>query len=145
MRETGIVSGYWNPLHGGHLEYIEAAKSRCNYLVAIVNNDYQIELKGSRKFMDENHRFRIMGALKSVDCVFLSIDKDKSVCETIKCVKKMFHDDDLYFFNSGDRVDSNLDNAEIKLCKELMIKYIVIPLPKIYSSSKLLEEVIKNG
>ena len=49
-----IVSGYFNPIHKGHIEYFKIAKSLCNYLVVIVNNDLQRELKGSKKFMSED-------------------------------------------------------------------------------------------
>ena len=79
-----IVSGYFNPIHKGHIEYFKIAKSLCNYLVVIVNNDLQRELKGSKKFMSEDERSFIVSELKSVDEVFLSIDKDKSVSKTIE-------------------------------------------------------------
>ena len=63
----GIVSGYFNPIHRGHLEYINAAKKECDFLVVIVNNDLQVKLKKSKVFMDENHRFEIV----SNSCGFL--------------------------------------------------------------------------
>ena len=53
----GIVSGYFNPVHYGHIEYINAAKQNCDKLIAVINSDYQRELKGSKEFMDELYNF----------------------------------------------------------------------------------------
>jgi cytidyltransferase-like protein len=52
VSKIGIVSGYFNPIHQGHIEYINAAKDECDYLVVIVNNDDQVKLKGSAVFMN---------------------------------------------------------------------------------------------
>jgi cytidyltransferase-like protein len=87
--DIGIVSGYFNPIHQGHLEYFNAAKDQCKNLIVIVNNDYQVSLKGSKPFMDENHRSIIVNNIKSVNKTIISIDKDKSVCETIKLIKRL--------------------------------------------------------
>ena len=65
----GIISGYFNPLHTGHLDYIEAAKKHCNLLYAIVNSDFQVTLKGSTPFMNQKDRLRIVEALRDVDRV----------------------------------------------------------------------------
>ena len=68
-----IVSGYFNPLHKGHIELFHNAKKKGNALFIIVNNDYQRGLKGSKEFMSENERVLIISELKIVDKVFLSI------------------------------------------------------------------------
>jgi len=138
----GIVSGYFNPLHLGHLEYIEAAKKQCDHLIVIVNNDLQVELKGSKKFMDEVHRYKIMFSLKNVDDVMVSIDTDKTVCGTINFIRTSFPEHDMYFFNSGDRIgENNIESSEVILCKKLGIKYVAIDLPKKYYSSQLLKSI----
>ena len=51
-----IVSGYFNPIHKGHLEYFNNAKSVADKLFVIVNNDHQRALKGSKEFKDESER-----------------------------------------------------------------------------------------
>ena len=62
----GIVSGYFNPLHSGHLEYINAAKKDCDFLITIVNNDNQVFIKKSKFFMTESHRLDIIKNIKNV-------------------------------------------------------------------------------
>lgn len=139
--KIGIVSGYFNPVHYGHIEYINAAKENCDKLIAVINSDHQRELKGTKEFMDENHRARIIFNLKSVDDVFISIDKDKTQCQTLRYLKNKYKQDDLIFFNSGDRKGSNLVTAESDVCKEIGIEESILDLPKIYSSSDLLKKL----
>lgn len=138
---VGIVSGYFNPVHRGHIEYINAAKNRCDYLVVIVNSDAQVQLKGSVPFMDENHRGFIVKNLKSVDDVVVSRDKDKTVCETIRHLHGWWSDREveMRFFNSGDRV-KNSESSEVRVCEELGIEYVNLPLPKVCSSSELIHK-----
>lgn len=138
---VGIVSGYFNPIHLGHIQYIEAAKERCDHLIAIVNNDLQVELKGSKKFMDQTHRCKIIRALRAVDDAWISEDTDRHVCKTIELVRNRFPTYEMYFFNSGDRIGNNAESSEVILCKKLGIKYVAISLPKLYASSKLLEKL----
>lgn len=135
---VGIVSGYFNPLHYGHIEYINGAKKYSDKLVCIVNSDHQVTLKGSRLFMDEQHRTKILANLKSVDEVLISIDKDKAQCESLEYVRNKYPNDDLIFFNSGDRKGKNLVSSESDTCKKIGIKVEILDLPKIYSSSELL-------
>lgn len=138
--KVGIVSGYFNPIHAGHIEYVNEAKRKSDMLVAIVNSDKQVKIKGSVPFMDEYHRILIVANLKAVDATTISQDSDGTVCETLRYLKGRYEKDDLTFFNSGDRVDENPDNAEQTICKLLNIKYAVLRLPKVYSSSKLIRD-----
>ena len=95
---VGVVSGYFNPLHGGHLEYINSAKDNCDFLIAIVNSDLQVFLKGSKRFMDEEHRREIVSNLKSVDLAAISLDLDKTQCCTLKKIREMFPFSKISFF-----------------------------------------------
>ena len=138
MKKGVIVSGYFNPLHKGHIEYLKLSKKKGDILIVIVNNDFQRELKGSKKFMDEKERQLIIAELRVVDKVYLSIDKDKSVSKTIqKIYNELKNEFELFFANGGDQDNSSI--LESKVCKELNIKMIDGLGSKIQSSSWLLK------
>ncbi len=139
--EIGIVSGYFNPLHFGHIEYINGAKEKCIRLVVVVNNDYQVKLKKSRPFMDDVHRANIMHSIKGVDFSLISHDKDSTQCETLKYLKSLWPNERMAFFNSGDRDITTVDTSEQTLCKSLDIDFILLGQPKIYSSRDLLKNL----
>ena len=99
--KTIIVSGYFNPLHKGHIEYLKNAKNLAHELFVIVNNDFQRELKGSKEFMDERERVLIVSNLKMVDKCYLSIDTDKSVSKTIRKIYNELSSDYFLAFGNG--------------------------------------------
>ena len=134
-----IVSGYFNPLHKGHLEYLNQSKAIADKLIVIVNNDHQRALKGSKAFQDQEERVIIISNLKAVDEVVLSIDQDRTVCETIRYISEKFGKDyDLAFANGGDQ--SNETIPEVSVCEELGIALLDGLGEKIQSSSWLLEK-----
>ena len=134
-----IVSGYFNPIHKGHIELFHNAKSKGDKLFVIVNNDVQRELKGSKEFMLEDERILIVSQFKIVDEVFLSIDKDSTVRESIQEIYSIYNSNcELYFANGGDQNNNTI--PEVKICKELNIRLIDGLGDKIQSSSWLLNK-----
>ena len=132
-----IVSGYFNPLHKGHIEYFHLAKQNGERLLVIVNNDNQRILKGSKAFMNEEERKLIINELKIVDDVVLSIDQDKSVKESLELVHSKFSKEyDLIFANGGDQAAQSIPEKET--CEKLNIDLIDKMGDKIQSSSWLL-------
>ena len=123
------ISGYFDPIHVGHIEYINNAKKLGDWLVVIVNNNNQCALKKGKYFMDEKDRVLIVKNIKAVDEVFLSIDEDKTVCKSLKKVNPDV------FANGGDR--KNYEIPESKVCKENNIQIIDGLGDKIRSSSDL--------
>jgi D-beta-D-heptose 7-phosphate kinase/D-beta-D-heptose 1-phosphate adenosyltransferase len=133
-----IVSGYFNPLHKGHLEYFNNAKALCDELFVIVNNDHQRELKGSKPFQNEQERLFIVSNIKAVNKAILSTDKDRTVCESIRLLANEYGADyDLAFANGGDQNNDTI--PEIPVCKELGVALIDGLGQKIQSSSWLLK------
>lgn len=140
MKQSAIiVSGYFNPVHKGHIEYFEQAKEHGDLLFVIVNSDTQRQLKGSKEFQDENERMLIVSNLKMVDKTILAIDKDRTVRETIQKIHQDFGTTyNLLFANGGDQNNNIIPEKET--CNELNIKLIDGLGDKIQSSSWLLKK-----
>lgn len=138
-----IISLYGNPIHSGHIDYISDAFSSKAVLVAIVNTDKQVKIKGSQIFMDEQERLKIISAIKGVQYAVLSIDDDGSVCETLRAIAELTPDCPKAFKKGGDRTIDNIPEAET--CKELGILMIFgIGGEKTQSSSWLLNKLKKE-
>jgi cytidyltransferase-like protein len=132
-----IVSGYFNPIHKGHIEYFNNAKANGDKLIVIVNNDHQRALKGSKEFQKEDERVFIVSNIKSVDKVFLSIDQDRTVCATIKFLYDQLSSEyEISFANGGDQNNNSI--PEVPICRDLGIELIEGLGDKIQSSSWLL-------
>ena len=140
MIRVGICSGYFNPLHVGHLEYLRESRSKCDLLYVIINNDEQVRLKQSVPFMNEDNRAAIVKSLRGVSDVVISIDDDLSVARTLEYIRSKFSH--AVFFNSGDR--SIPHPQEDDVCKRLNIEQVFLGQPKIESSSRLLENLGKT-
>ena len=137
-----VISGYFNPIHTGHLDYISAASDMGDKLVVIVNNDKQVSIKGSTPFMEEVQRMRIVNSIKGVNKTVLSIDTDGAVTETLKLIYDEYSVD--YFFdsmvfaNGGDRTKGNSPEEEYCNWRGIRTAYNVGG-KKTQSSSELLK------
>ena len=133
-----IVSGYFNPVHKGHLEYFNNAKLLADELFVIVNNDHQRELKGSKEFQKEDERMIIVSNIKAVDKAILSIDEDRTVCTTLQMIAEKYGSEfDLAFANGGDQNNDTI--PERPICEKAGIALIDGLGDKIQSSSWLLK------
>tara|TARA_B100001741_G_scaffold19678_1_gene14660 strand:- start:918 stop:1340 length:423 start_codon:yes stop_codon:yes gene_type:complete len=134
-----IVSGYFNPLHKGHLEYFHFAKQQGDLLFVIVNSDHQRKLKKSKQFQDEEERCLIISNLKIVNQTILSIDKDRTVQKTLQHIYNLHNINyRLAFANGGDQ--NNQTIPERTICDKLGIQLIDGLGEKIQSSSWLLRK-----
>ncbi len=126
---TVAASGYFDPIHKGHIEYLRMARELGDELIVILNNDAQCKLKKGKSFMNEDERKIILEAIRYVDKVFLSCDEDGSVCKSLQAVKPDI------FTNGGDRFKSEIPEKEI--CDKLNIMMVDGLGNKIQSSSDL--------
>ena len=114
--ETKVcVSGYFNPLHIGHIRHFRDAK-KLGTLIVIVNNDKQIELAGSKPLMSEMERLEIVKSIRYVDDAMLSIDDDDTVCRTLEMISPNV------FAKGGNKTKDTI--PERKLCDKLDIKIV---------------------
>ena len=143
MKKAIIVSGYFNPLHKGHIELFEISKQLCDMLIVIVNSDLQRYLKGNKEFQLEEERLEIIKSIRYVDWATISIDTDKTQYDSIKEIYSIYKDTHkLAFANGGDQNNNTIPEADI--CRELGIELIEGLGNKIQSSSWLLKNYEKN-
>lgn len=132
------ASGYFDPIHVGHIEYLKKARALGDALVVIVNNDEQAKKKKGFSFMCQEERCAVVRSLACVDTVMLSIDSDRTVCESLALA-----DPDI-FAKGGDTSLSTGNIPEKKVCDEQDIKLVDGLGDKIQSSRWLLREVKKK-
>lgn len=139
-KKAVIVSGYFNPIHKGHLEYFNNARALGDALFVIVNSDHQRELKGSKAFQNEEERLYIVSNIKAVDTAILSIDSDRTVCETLKKIAEDFGSEyELAFANGGDQNNDTI--PEKPVCEAVGITLVDGLGDKVQSSSWLLNKL----
>ena len=136
-----VASGYFDPLHSGHIRYFREAKKLGDKLIVIVNNDKQTKLKKGHPFMRQDERLEIVKAIKYVDDVFLSVDKDRTV---VKSIMKIRPD----IFAVGADYSKNMliekkicDKFGIKIVDRLARRFLIHPKFK-QSSSKILSKYL---
>jgi glycerol-3-phosphate cytidylyltransferase/D-beta-D-heptose 7-phosphate kinase/D-beta-D-heptose 1-phosphate adenosyltransferase len=111
-----IVSGYFSPLHVGHLDMIEAAAGIGDRLIVIVNNNAQQLAKKGKLIIDEQDRLRLVRALRAVDDAFIAVDQDRTVSKSIRLAATKYPDHRLIFANGGDRQPGFV--PELAVCEE---------------------------
>ena len=147
MKKVIITSGYFNPIHIGHINLIREARKLGDFLVVIVNNDEQVKMKGSCPFMPENERAEIIKALKYVDEVFLSVDsfsdgKEVPIPKSLEEVAKKYPGK-LYFAKGGDRDINHIPWQEKEVCDKFGIEVVTnVGGGKVQSSSWLIKKAV---
>lgn len=136
-----IASGYFNPIHKGHIEYLNRSKALGDFLYVIVNNDYQRSLKGSKEFQLQDERRYILKNIKAVDDVIIAIDKNRQVDDTVQLIYNQMKDkfDKFIFTNGGDQTAETIGEKEV--CERLGIEMVFGLGDKIQSSSWLINKL----
>ena len=134
--KTIIASGYFDPIHAGHVEYLKTAKNLGDKLIVIVNNDKQAILKKGYFFMPAEDRIKIIKALVHVDEAVISMDEDSTVCNTLEMLFNKY--DNCVLAKGGDRFANEIPEA--KICLKYNVPIIDGLGEKIRSSSELVKE-----
>lgn len=114
MSKIVLITGGWDPLHSGHIAYINAAKSLGDILLVGVNTDEWLVRKKGKAFLSIAERVNIVENIKAVDGVVLFDDSDGSAKEAIRNVRLMYPTDEIIFANGGDRTRKNIPEMNIK-------------------------------
>lgn len=133
-----ITSGYFDPMHRGHLELLELSRAQGDVLWVIVNNDVQAALKKGKAFIDQDTRLAVTSALRIVDRAVLAIDQDGSVCATLEKLigEARAAGHDAFFCKGGDRNAGNI--PEMAVLNRYGAKLIDGLGAKIDSSSRII-------
>ncbi|MER6666495.1 adenylyltransferase/cytidyltransferase family protein [Amycolatopsis japonica] len=142
--KASIVSGYFNPLHQGHLDLFEAAQARSGYLIVIVNNDHQQVLKKGRVIQVEDVRARIVRALRIVDDVYVAVEQGPGINESFDLIRAAYPDTELEFCNGGDRRNVDelpADEVEAGARNDISMIYGIGGTDKADSSTRILSDM----
>jgi len=109
-----VVSGGFDPIHSGHIAYLESARGYGDKLIVALNSDSWLEKKKGKFFMPFDERKSIIKSIKFVDEVVSFEDDDKGSCvNALEQIKKSYPDDDIYFANGGDRDKKNIPEMSV--------------------------------
>lgn len=113
MKTIVLITGGFDPLHSGHIAYIQAAKKLGDILVVGVNSDAWLTRKKGVPFMPEKERCAIVKNIVGVDFVITFNDDDGSAKHAITMVRQSYPQDHIIFANGGDRTSSNIPEMDI--------------------------------
>ena len=114
MRKIVLVTGGFDPIHSGHVEYLKSAKKLGDTLIVGVNSDDWLIRKKGRPFMPITERVTLIENLKMVDHVILFNDTDNTAIEAIKNVKALYPHETVVFANGGDRTKENIPEMVVE-------------------------------
>ena len=134
-----LVTGGFDPIHSGHIEYLKAAKQLGDKLLVGINSDGWLERKKGKAFMPSTERTQIIRHLEMVDNVFLFDDTDGSALEAINDARLLYPEAHIIFANGGDRTSINIPEMS-HTDQNLSFEFSVGGADKKNSSSWILTE-----
>ena len=108
-----IASGGFDPIHSGHIHYLNEASELGNYLIVAVNSDAWLARKKGKAFMNWEERATIVENLRCVDSVIEFDDFDGTAKNAILKIRKFNKDAKIIFANGGDRTEKNIPEMDI--------------------------------
>lgn len=139
MKKIVLITGGFDPVHSGHINYIKAARELGDILVVGVNSDAWLQRKKGRSFMPILERTNILRNIVGVDYVIDFDDADGTAKQAIRMVRQSYPQDQIIFANGGDRTDENIPEMDVA---DDNVKFVfgVGGFKKANSSSWILEE-----
>lgn len=144
MKKIVLISGGFDPIHSGHIEYIKEAKKLGDILVVAANSDAWLEKKKGKAFLPIKERIAILESIKGVDFAMSFDDRDGSAKAAIRMVRQSYPQDKIIFANGGDRVARNIPETSIR-DPNIEFVYGVGGSNKKNSSSWILQEWKSDG
>ena len=109
-----VVSGGFDPIHSGHIEYFKSAKKFGDKLLVALNSDAWLEKKKGKFFMSFSERKTIIESISYIDEVIDFEDDEKGSCiPALEKVKNLYPNDKIYFANGGDRNKKNIPEMSV--------------------------------
>jgi len=112
--KIAVVSGGFDPIHSGHIDYISEAKENADYLIVALNSDHWLSKKKGRPFMEFSERKQILESIKYVDEVIDFDDTDGSCINALEKIKATYLDASIFFCNGGDRSEENIPEKNVE-------------------------------
>jgi len=138
LKTIVAVSGYFNPLHAGHIRYLKGARELGDELVVIVNNDRQQVLKKGKIITPEDQRLEVVSELRCADHAMLAIDEDRAVSRTLEKIADDWPGSNIIFCNGGDRQSAGeIPETEVCTRRGIELRFGVGGNEKVNSSSNI--------
>ena len=134
-----LITGGFDPLHAGHIEYIDAATKLGDQLVVGLNSDAWLTRKKGRPFMPWKDRLAVVRNVRGVNWTVQFDDSDNSACDAIRKVRLNYPSDKIIFANGGDRTHLDIPEMDVQ-DDNLQFAFGVGGFEKANSSSWLLQE-----
>ena len=138
MKTVVIVTGGFDPIHGGHIDYFNSSKQLGDILVVGLNSDAWLSKKKGSCFMDFDERKKIIENLKCVDHVISFNDTDSTALDAIAQTQLLYPDHKIIFANGGDRTSKNIPES-LSNFSNVEFKFGIGGTDKVNSSSRLLD------
>jgi D-beta-D-heptose 7-phosphate kinase/D-beta-D-heptose 1-phosphate adenosyltransferase len=114
MSKIALVTGGFDPLHSGHISYLQTARQMADLLIVGLNSDAWLARKKGRAFMPMGERATVIGAVRWVDAVIDFDDADDSAKDAIARVRQAYPNDEILFVNGGDRLHTNIPEMDVQ-------------------------------
>mgnify|MGYP001257304757 CR=1 FL=1 len=109
-----IASGGFDPLHSGHLRYLNESKKLGDILIVALNSDEWLIKKKGKNFLPFSERKDILTNLKMIDKVIEFDDSDGTCSSALDTIKNDYPNDEIIFCNGGDRTKENIPEMGVE-------------------------------